>query len=155
MTKAERSNARPSVMPTHLDYGSTTPLTVTDPRPRGKPIEHDVVQRAVAALADPRVETFTRAQVAFLIRLALDYREADEWQAGYDYADAELVDGIRVALGGPEAKDFTQARQWHQRGLDQKRRRAASDAAARLPRPGDYRGGPVEWEVPDDARVAA
>lgn len=131
-------------------------MTVTQPRRRGKPLAHEVVQRAAAALADPTVETFTRAQVAFIVQLALDYREADEWQARYDYADAELVDALRVALGGPTATDFSQARQWHQRALDQKRRRDTAYASARLPRPGDHRGGPVEWDEPTrELRVAS
>jgi hypothetical protein len=105
-----------------------------------------VVQRAVAALADPEVETFTRAQVAFLIRLALDYRNADEWQAGYDHANAEFVAALTVALGGPEAESFGQARGWHEKAVDQLRRRREADAQARLPRPNDHPGGPVAWE---------
>jgi hypothetical protein len=137
-------------MPTYLKYGADT-LTVNHPRRRGKPLDHEVVQRAAAALADPTVETFTRAQVAFIVAMALDYRGADEWHAGYDYAHAEMVDGFRVALGGDDAKDMSEAVRRHRWALERQRR----NARARLPQPGDYRGGPVEWDEPTPMASAA
>lgn len=146
MTTAEvLKTPRPSAMPTYLKYGADD-LKVAHERRPALPLEYDVVQRAVAALANPEVEAFTRAQVAFLIQLALDYRNADERQAGYDQANTELIAALTVALGGPEAESFGQARGWHERAVAQLRRRRESDARARLPHPGDYTGGPVEWD---------
>lgn len=137
-------------MPTYLEYGADT-LTVNHPRRRGKPLAHDVVQRAAAALADPTVETFTRAQVAFIVQLALDYRETDDWQAGYDYAHAEMIDGFRAALGGDDAKDMPEALRRHRWAIELQRRKAN----AHLPRPGDYHGGPVDWDEPVNGLRAA
>jgi len=137
-------------MPTYLKYGADT-LTVTQPHRRGKPLDHEVVQRAATALGDPTVETFTRTQVAFIVRLALDYREADEWRAGYDYAHAEMVDGFRAALGGDDAKDMPEALRRHRWALELQRR----EASGRLPRPGDYRGGPIVWPETEDTRAVA
>lgn len=136
-------------MPTYHEYGADA-LTVNHPRWRGKPLAHDVVERAAAALADPGVETFTRAQVAFIVQLVLDYREGDEWQAGYDYAHAEMIDGFRAALGD-DAKDMPEALRRYRWALELQR----YEASAKLPRPGDYKGGSVPWAEPTEEQSAA
>jgi hypothetical protein len=75
---------------------------------------------------------------------------------GYATANAETVSALKFALGGPDAKTWRQAVDHHHRVQDWQRRRAEADTTGS--RPGDYPGGPVDWEtgrplsIPDDRR---
>jgi hypothetical protein len=76
-------------------------------------------------------------------RLAEYEAECAYWQGfrdGYARCDADLVAVLAEALGGPGCVDYREAVARHFRGLDRRRARAAWDATARLPRPGDFPG---------------
>jgi hypothetical protein len=79
-------------------------------------------------------ETFDRTQMAWLMSLA------GRW--GYEARVDE------ENHGWPEPGVFAAGDTI--KAIDQRAYRRACDAAAGLPRPGDYRGGPVAW---DDAEL--
>lgn len=138
-----------------------TSVTRSDP----PHLSHEAVQKAVAALSDPTVETFTRAQVAHIIALAIDagtvhvldaMSSQQQFQAGYDYAHGQFDAALIFAIGGPDARSYDEALTWYTRAINQRRARRQSDLSALVSRPGDYRGGPVEWDEPARMlRVAA
>lgn len=108
----------------------------------------DAVERALAALRGGQ-ETFTRAQVAFLMdlafRAALDEPTEDQaaadlvYRAGYaagveageERVYAEINATLRHALGGPTAATMRDAVNTHIRALDQKNAREAWAQRAR------------------------
>ncbi|BAL87264.1 hypothetical protein AMIS_20440 [Actinoplanes missouriensis 431] len=108
-------------------------MTVTDGTPqRESPPEPDA-DRVAQALRTQ--DSFDRAQAAWLIHAAfqsgyeLGITEAGGFHAGY----RARVDEENATW--PPPKVFTLGR-WY----DQAAERAEADAAARLPRPGDFRG---------------
>ncbi|HKT00553.1 MAG TPA: hypothetical protein VJT31_13545 [Rugosimonospora sp.] len=77
-------------------------------------------------------------------RLVEYERDCAYWQGfrdGYARCDADLVAALADALGGPGCHDYRDAVTRHHHELDRRQARAAWDATAHLPRPGDYRGG--------------
>lgn len=104
---------------------------------------------AIEALAHPQ-DLWTSEQVAYVIALAFESGHA----SGYATADAELVEALIGALGGPEAKTRKQAVDWHHKAIEARELRRRADDEARLPRPGDYLGGPVDWETGRPVREA-
>lgn len=136
--------------------------------------------RALAALASGQ-ETFTRAQVAYLMALAfqvaIDAAEQPDtddpalWNLAYETgyingnddgeerALAEVWEGLRYAFSGPRraARDgvpgtltAADALWWHNQAVKQRDARRAADRA--VPRDGDHRGGPVDFETGKPAR---
>ncbi len=99
----------------------------------------------VAALASQ--ETFTRAQVAWLMSEAMrwGYEARDEEDRGFWAGYNARVAEENAAY--PPPKVFTLGR-W----FDQATERQKADAAARLPRPGDFKGQSAPTH---DAQVAA
>jgi hypothetical protein len=85
-------------------------------------------------------ETFDRTQVAWLMSQAMrwGYESRVDEENGC-WPDVELMFNAGEAV----------------KAAERKRLRDAYDAAARLPRPGDHRGGPVVWAEDADMRVAA
>lgn len=115
-------------------------------------VESNRLNRIVDALRNQ--EAFTREQVAWLMSQAM------RW--GYENRDAEdrgywAGYWTRVAEENSEWPDDTVLFKSKDtiRGINQRTYRAKCDAAADLPRPCDHHGGPVEWDKPDDIRIAA
>ncbi len=69
----------------------------------------------------------------------------DGYTAGYAAANAEIVAVLRCALGGPGARTWRQAADWHLRAIDARRHRAHADRPGS--RPGDHLGGPVDFDT--------
>lgn len=78
-------------------------------------------------------ETFDRAQVAWLMAQAMRWG----YEARVDEENAAWPETELVFNAGETVK-----------AIDRKQLRNAIDAAATLPRPGDYHGGPVVWDTP-------
>ncbi|MFI2667897.1 hypothetical protein [Micromonospora carbonacea] len=121
---------------------------------RALPHTDDVQQRAIDALTSGQ-ETFSRAQVAYLMHLAvtaaLDGQDDDTGQAatdlayragyaagfaaGEDSAFGEVHADLRYALGGPAAKTMAAAVKTAQAAIDRQHARADWDRRAREDRP--------------------
>jgi hypothetical protein len=68
------------------------------------------------------------------------------WQGfldGYARCDADLAAALARALGGPGCRDYGDGVARHLREADRRQARAAWDAAAADPRPGDYPAPPA------------
>lgn len=115
-------------------------MTVTDPRPPQATSQHHPVAEALRTQ-----DTFDRTQVAWLIAAAFqsgyELRESEDrgWVAGYNARVAEE----NMAWPPPKVTVFGR---WYEQATE----RARADAAARLPRPHDFKGCD-----PRPARVAA
>jgi len=102
--------------------------------PCDQPVESTQLNHVAEALRGR--DMFDRAQLAWLMSVA--YR----W--GYE---ARVDEENGAWPPGP----IKVAGRWYEQAVE----REKADATARLSRPGDYRGGPVEWAEPGDLQVAA
>ncbi|MFD6565465.1 hypothetical protein [Micromonospora profundi] len=90
-------------------------------------------------------QTFNRAQVACLIALAFQAGHRLGVEEGHRERNDALAEGLRLALGGPEARTMSDAVSRHIRVVDQKRRREDADRQARHPRPHGLRLVDPDW----------
>ncbi|WP_341719859.1 hypothetical protein QQG74_09235 [Micromonospora sp. FIMYZ51] len=90
-------------------------------------------------------QTFSRAQVAHLISLAFQSGRELGIEEGHRERNDALAEGLRLALGGPDARDMGDAVSRHLRQVDQKQRRTDSDRQARQPRPHGLRLVDPNW----------
>lgn len=79
-------------------------------------------------------QTFTRDQVAWLMAQAMRWG----YEHRVDEENAVWPDTELIFSAGDTIK-----------AIEREQTRRAFDAASRLPSPGDYRGGPVRWDEPD------
>lgn len=128
-----------------------------------KVYETPATERVIAALEDPDHQ-FTREQVAYLISIALriggtgteaatkptrlEIDEAYEhgYQDGIDAHSSAVLWALKEGLCGDGSVPMKTATERHQKAVAAREARVQADAAARLPRIGDYRGGAVAWE---------
>lgn len=121
------------------------PLTVAEPdRPHPATGLNDPVAEALRTQ-----ETFGRAQVAWLMSLSMGW--------GYDlgYEDGQRDELALASVAAAYSSTKTFSAEVTERGIKQRNQRREADAAARLPRPGDYRGGPVPAWGDNEYRRAA
>jgi hypothetical protein len=128
-------------------------LTVNEPPAR---MEDPASPRLSVAEALRTLDTFTREQAAWIVaqvqrwsyEVGRDDGHAAGFADGYARCESEWNRAASEALNAFTERDIrsAEARQWL---------REQADAAARLSRPGDYRGGPVAHWDDDDLQVAA
>src|SRR5690348_8926433 len=106
-------------------------------------VESTPLNRAADALRSQ--ETFDRDQVAWLMS------QAQRW--GYDigYEDGQRDERELASIAAAYASTSSFSAEATARDIKKRNRRKEADAAARLPRPGDFRGR----EGQADSRVAA
>lgn len=68
----------------------------------------------------------------------------DGYAAGYAAANAEFLAALQFALGGRKTRTLREAANIHHRTVVARRLREEADR--REPRPGDYLGGPIDFE---------
>jgi hypothetical protein len=106
--------------------------------------EHNAVAKALR-----EQQSFDRDQVAWLMSRAMSWG----YDLGYEDGQRDELALATVAAAyrhvGPFSAEATE------RSIKQRNLRRESDAAARLPRPGDYRGGPVPTWGDNEMRAAA
>lgn len=108
------------------------------------PLDAGMVMSAAEALRGDQ-QTFNRAQVAHLIALAFQSGHELGIEEGHRDRNDALAEGLRLALGGPEARDMSDAVSRHLRLADQKRRRQEADRDAVKPRPHGLRLVSSNW----------
>jgi hypothetical protein len=110
--------------------------------PVGQPVESGRLDRAIVALRDE--ETFDRAQLAWLMAQAMRWG----YDLGYERGQRDELGLATVAAAYAHTGSFTAENT--AREVKKAAYRRECDAAAKLPRPGDYR--PARQ---DDGQVAA
>lgn len=125
-----------------LPYIRTAGMRVADHGP--DPTEAGMVMAAVEALRSDQ-QTFNRAQVAHLISLAFRSGHALGIEEGHRERNDALADGLRIALGGADAKNMKEAVTRHLRAVDQKQRREEDARNAHKPRPHGLRLVERDW----------
>lgn len=130
------------------DTGSTLPniRTAAVSVPDSTPVllEAGMTMAAADALRGDQ-ETFTRAQVAHLLALAFASGKSLGIEEGHRERNDALAEGLRMALGGPNARDMPDAVQRHNRQAEQKRRRDEARKEARNTRPHGLRLVSRDW----------
>lgn len=96
--------------------------------------EAGLVMRAAEALRSDQ-ETFSRAQVAFLMALAERSGYESGWNDGAEHANSGLAEALQQSLGGPDAQNMKHAIRLHHRVLDQRQARDDWKRAAYEDRP--------------------